>query len=693
MGTIIDLTDGQDHELLQATEADGLFGGTYLDGEPLGQYLDGDEQPKYILRNKKSGVSIEGDGNRSLEPDSEFQAFALVTDLRVIFVVGTQGGDDSLTLELPDIVEVSTDSGLRTSTLSIETLTDDVWLFPCSDDPTAVEAYLEEAAQVWANAARLLDDLEESLGIAEQELAANNPNAAREHVDGARETIETAIHRITEVGPGARAQIRDRAEDLRGWLTDVERELVGEDAACAHARAQSHWEDNSYEAAATLYDQAIEAYQQALDIEGSVPKTASLQSRLRGAAAERELLRIGPLVDADSARRRAMALADPEDAAGEWERALDLYHDLLGLDWGESDSEFVADRDLIREQTTEIADDAINDHYEAGRQWLRSGDKLAVQGRDKQATQVYERAADQFEHARRLASEVRPDRLDSAEYGIAATDSRLDGVRPREAVPTDPIEFDPAEATGEGTDSDPDADDVSTTEASDGMDSLSFHDSGSTATQSHEPTPDTESSPSPFESDGPHSESVLDRIQAQKQTETTGSTGHSSHTPESADEGETADGSEPESTESVSPEELRNRIDALDAAELRGLVARLWEQERWNTSIFDGAGQAVYDVVAMAAEGDERLLLWTVEADAGSVDRNLIKQCATTIADSRESDSAVVVTTDSISPAARSEAQDANVTIVGRDSLLNRLRETNLSGAVPPAESGESPQT
>ncbi|WP_336327835.1 restriction endonuclease [Halovenus sp. HT40] len=686
MGTIIDLTDGQDHKILQTTEADGLFGGTYLDGQPLGQYLDGNEQPKYVLRNKKSGVTIEGDDERSLEPDSQFQAFALVTDLRIIFVVGKQGGDDSLTLRLPDIVEVSTESGLRKSSLSIETLTDEVWLFPCSGDPTAVRQYLEEAAQIWANAARLLDDLEEALGVAEQELAADNPDAAREHLDGARETIETAIHRIAEVGPAARTQISDRADELRDWLTDVERELAGADGARAHAGAQSLWQHNEYEAAAASYDQAIEAYQQALDIDGSAPTTESLQSRLRGAAAERELLRVGPIVDADSSRRRAMALADPEDAAGEWERALDLYHDLLGLDWGESDSEFVADRELIREQTSEIADDAISDHYEAGRQWLRSGDKLAVQGRDKQATQVYERAGEQFEHARRLASEVRPDRLDSAENGIAATDARLDGDRPTEAVPTDPIEFDPAETAGEDADSDSDADDSAEATA-DGMEGLSFHDSGSTATQSHEPTPNTESTPPQFEADGQHSESVLDRIQAQKQTD------HTSTASDSTYQGESADSSDPSPTESIDSGALQERIDGVDAAELRALVARLWGAGRWNTSVLDGAGQAVYDVVAVAEGADERLLLWTVAADAGPVDRKLIKQCATTVEDSQNSDTAVVVTTGSITPAARSEAEESTVTIVGPDSLLDRLRDADLAGAVPPVENGESPQT
>ncbi|MFT4946295.1 MAG: tetratricopeptide (TPR) repeat protein [Natronomonas sp.] len=692
MGTIIDLTDGRDHEILRTTEADGLFGGTYLDGQSLDQYLDEGEQPKYVLRNKRSGVTVENDSQRSLEPDSEFQAFALVTDLRIVFVVGKQGGDDSVTLRLPDLVEVSTDSGLRTSTLTIETLTDEKWSFPCSGDPTAVEQYLREAAQVWANAARLLDDLEEALGSAEQELAAGNHENARNCVDGARATIDTAVHRITEVGPAAREQLSDRADELRAWLTDVERELAGEDGARAHARAQSHWRNSEYEAAVGAYDRAIETYQQALAIEGTVPTTASLRSRLRGAAAERELLRVGPLVDADSSRRRAVALADPEDAAGEWRRALDLYHDLLGIDWGESDGEFVADRELIREQTSEIADDAISDHYEAGRQWLRSGDKLAVQGRDTRATQVYERAAEQFEHARRLASEVRPDRRETVDDGIAAAKSRLDGERPTETVPDSALEFDP-DVDAEDADTDSDVGDSIESADTDGIEGLSFHDSGSTGAQSHESASGSEGDWPEFEADRPEPESVLDRIQAQKQTGADASASRFSPPSEPSDEGGIADRSEAHTTETITMADLRDRIDAVDAAELRDLVARLWEAEGWKTSALDGAGQAVYDVVAMAVDTDERLLLWTVDSEADPVDRRTIQQCATTVEDSRDSDTAVVVTTGSITPSARSEAEGSRVTIVGPESLLDRLRGTDLAGAVPAVENGESPQT
>jgi tetratricopeptide (TPR) repeat protein len=683
---MIDLTDDQDHEILRTTEADGLLGGSYLSGQPLGQYLEGDEQPKYVLRNKKSGVSIEGDRQRSLEPASDFQSFALVTDIRIIFVVGQQGGDDSVTVALPDIVEVNSDSGLRTSTLSLETLEDELWEFACSDDPATVETYLEEAAQIWANAARLLDDFEASLDRAEEDLAEGNCDRARERVDDARETVDTAINRSSEVGPGARERITDRAERLQTRLTGIDRKLLGREGARAHAMAHSHWEQNEYEAAAASYEQAIDRYQNALDTNGSTPPTQSLQQRLRGAAGERELLRVGPIADADSARRCATALSDPEEAAGEWERALNLYRDLLTLD----EDDFVVSPDVIREQTTDLADDAISDHCEAARQWLTAGDKLAVQDRIPQAVQVYERAAEQFEHARQLAREVRPERLDSVEQAIAATEMRLDGDCPTATVPDDPVAFDPAA-------DDPDEEDTDSPEAEpvddDGMGGLSFHDSGQPSTQPPKPSlenggdrpAESESGSdaeiggdNPAEFDETDSNSLLDQIQAQK----TASKGASSE-PVSAD-------TESEGADEFSAVSLRERLEALDAGQLRELAARLWEAEGWMTSILDETAQPDYDVVALGGDTDDRLLLWTVDADSGPVDETVVQECERTLDDS---DTAIVVTTATIRPSAESAAANADVKLIGPEGLLDRINDADLDSTISAGQSGESPQT
>jgi hypothetical protein len=106
MKTILDYTTGaEDRELLTSTEVSGrIRSGQLLADDPLATYLEGDEEPKYVLRNRKSGVTVEDDDSTRIQPDDAFQALALVTDVRVLFVVGTAGGDRTESVSYSSVV-------------------------------------------------------------------------------------------------------------------------------------------------------------------------------------------------------------------------------------------------------------------------------------------------------------------------------------------------------------------------------------------------------------------------------------------------------------------------------------------------------------------------------------------------------------------------------------------------------------
>ena len=709
MGAIIDLTDDRDHEVLTSTGASGLLGGTYLDGEPLESYLQVGEQPKYVLRNKKSGLQIEtADRTRSVEPDDDYQTLAMVTDLRILFVAGQSGGDQTLALDLADVVEARVESGrFRTSTLTVETLSDEIWLFPCRGDPAPVATYIEEAAQIWANAGRLLDELEVALTDARGALDGDNHEAAGQQIASGEETIRTARQRIAELGTAARNRIDDRAETLWRQLVELDREIRAAGAAREHARAQDNWRVDDYETAAVAYDQAIEGYENALEIDGSTPPDSSLTARLRGARNEREILKVAPLVDADTRRRHAHAVADPEEAATEWEQAHESYRELLGLDWPSEQREFVADRELIREQTVEIVDDAISDHQEAGRRWLESGDKLAVQDREHQAMQVYERANHQFEQAHQLARELRPGRVDAIEAGIEATASRLDGEVPTERVPDDPIEFDPTETVEDETEPSSDVD----PSEPEGIERLDFH--NESASES-EPMPGTHSTVTEAHSrrstsspaEGERSEtSVLDSIQAQKQTGTgpfaaddestaaasTSAVEGDSDSVESADESrnagdETDTGSE--ATPSADRLPLEQHLASFDREQLADLVAAVWQADGWMTTVFTGASDTVYDVVAITNEPDRRQLIWT---ETGDIPETQFKQCVATL-ESSQADTAVIVTATAPSTAAKHRAEKHDLTLVGAPAFVEQVRQSGLASRLVEMSDRESPQ-
>lgn len=442
MPRIIDLTETDDRpELLTSTSLSGriLGGSKFLSTDPLETYLSEREEPKYGLRNKRSGVTIERrDETEYARPDANLQAVALVTDVRVLFVVGQRSGDETVEIPLSEIVEAKTESGrFRTNTLVVNTVADERWQFACKGDVGPVSSKVDELAQLWTHAQRLLDEAETQVSGAESALTDSDIERARDELGNAERKIQRGIDQIADAGPAAVARVESRAEGVWDRLVDVKRELNAEEGARAHSDAQENWGEQAYEAAARKYECAIEAYETALSTEGPSPTEESLDKRLTGAIRERELLRIGPLVDADSARRRAIEEHDPEEAAEWWERALDGYRELLSLDWGRETREFVVDRDKIRNQTVSIADDAIEDHLRAGHQWVQSADRLAVDGHHEQAREVYDRALAQFENAEQIANEVRPEQLDDIGEALALVENRLSGDTPDE-LPEDP---------------------------------------------------------------------------------------------------------------------------------------------------------------------------------------------------------------------------------------------------------------
>lgn len=442
MSRIIDLTDtSEDTEILTSTSTSGglLGGGEMLATDPLEAYLHKNETPKYALRNKKAGVEIEAPGGTEhVQPSDEYQAVVLITDLRLLFVVGKEGGDEMLEVPLVDVIEAkSTSEGFRKSALLVVTEADETWQFACTEDVSDAASEVDEMAYIWANAQRLLDEAEGQLTEADQRLTRREVARARDELGDAQNKIETAVRRIAEVGPAAQRHVESRARTLADWLIDVERMLSADEAAKAHRNAQRAWGEGDYEAAAAAYEDAIASYRTADSKDGPTPADDTLQSRLSGALQERELLRVAPLMDADTARREAIDTDDPERAASAWERALDGYRDVLSLEWGEDRRDFAADREKIQEQTVAIADDAIEDHMRAGQQWIQSADTLAVDGHDAQAREVYNRAREQFELAGQLAHEVLPETPGHIEDALALVDERLSGSVPDEA-PDDP---------------------------------------------------------------------------------------------------------------------------------------------------------------------------------------------------------------------------------------------------------------
>jgi len=629
METVLDCTTGaEDRELLTSTEVSGrIRSGQLLAGEPLATYLEGDEEPKYVLRNKKSGVTVaDDDESTEMQPDDGLQALGLVTDVRVLFVVGTAGGDRTASVSYSEMVQAkSADNGFRTTSLLIETINGRRWSFPCKGDTEEVASVVDGLAQVWANAERLADEAEAEIETAEQHLDAGEYEAASAALADVKPNIRAAIERLSEVGEGAGAHIRKRGETLANRMLELQGPLRAQLAASAHAEGMAAWREDDYERAARAYDRAIEGYHAALDRD-SGPSTDRLQRRLRGAVAERELLRVTPLVEADTTRRHARQIEEPEAAAANWEDVLDRYEGLLALDWP-GEQGFVAETEIVRTQAAAAAEDAIEDYYEAGKRRLGSADRFAVDGRDDRATVLYERAREQFEAAHRLAEEAHEERLDEIETALDTVEERLEGDVPAEALSGDG--FAVSDTTEEPADE--------TDEAGADTGGAEPADPGST---------------------------VLGRIQSQKtESERGAASGVSPDAGEAAGEG-------------VTNTELRSKLRELDDDEFTQLVADLWAAQGWSTTVFSATKQVVYDIVAMRDEPEQRrLLLWTEHKPGEEqLGPRAVERCATARDSSQGADSATLVTNALPRTAAKQRAEGLEVTIIDGQELVELLR-------------------
>lgn len=638
MDTIVDLRshDGG-HDLLTETEVGGrIRGGALLSDAPLASFLSEKEAPQFVLRNKKSGVEVDGEESTTIEPGDSYQALALVTDTRVLFVVGDDQGDTAEEVELADIVQAkSTDSGFRSTALVLETLDQRTWSFPCRGETDEVATFVDGLAQTWASAERRTEEAEDQLREGHRLVQNGEYEAAADAVSSVKSAIEAIITELRSVGPAAATHAREQTEPLANALLKLQGPIRAQLAATSHANGQDAWDAGEYERAATAYERAVGMYEQALQRETG-PTTAQLRDRLTAALRERELLRVAPLAAADTARRRARNTDEPETAATQWEDVLIKYQRLLTLEWP-GDGSFVATRERVQEQAAAAAEDAIDDYYEAGRRRLGSADEFSVGGREQRAEVLYERAGEQFDQARRLAVETDSVRIAEIDEAIQTVEGRLDGDMPDEHLPVEELPITEVDVTPSEQPDEPQADEEETEE-----------------------TDDSEYDES----------SVIGRIQSQK-------------TSNGTDE-ETESGAEPVGVgdETVTNAELRSKLHGLDQESFTEFVADLWDAQGWSTTVFSTTNQVVYDIVAMREEPEQRrLLLWTEHrGEDEQIGPREIERCATARDSSQGADSATLVTNALLRTAAKQRADGLDVTVIDGSDLVELVRFEDFLG-------------
>ncbi|WP_367176806.1 hypothetical protein [Haloarcula rubripromontorii] len=414
METVIDVRSAGRPAVFDQANTDGLFGCKRRLQQPLGQYLQGAETPRYLAYNDRSGVVATRGNSESLAPAGDYRAYLLATTVRVLFVVGDDDRDRTISLPHEDIVAVRCTSGLRTSTLEIVTVDEDRWAFECKGDLTPVRSFVDEATQVWTRTLTELDRAESQVEAAVTALEATEFETAATHITAAQEALDNGQKRVEALDTGARAAIDGRLQSTQARIDTCQRRRHVSAGDEHRDTARRAWENRSYERAADAYAQAKVEYERALAVPASEPPTEAITDARNAVEAEYTELLSAPVDAAQVAASAARAAADPAERARHWEDALDRYRTAYELDWGR-DRRFDGDRASLREALADIAVKLVDAHREAGQQALRET------GESKRAAAgtACDSAAAHFERAREVAAELVADRREPAAGELA----------------------------------------------------------------------------------------------------------------------------------------------------------------------------------------------------------------------------------------------------------------------------------
>ncbi|WP_277541774.1 hypothetical protein [Haloarcula laminariae] len=158
VGQISNVSRG-DSELppaLTRTAKEGLRSGEYLADRPAIDAVAEDETVEYVMTNRERGIEIERETTTRVVPDSRYETVVVVTDRRVIALVGKLGGDRKLTLDIAEITDVATTADRREGRLTLDCADGPTWrLHTEADGLGAVADYLRRRHEACATAGRV----------------------------------------------------------------------------------------------------------------------------------------------------------------------------------------------------------------------------------------------------------------------------------------------------------------------------------------------------------------------------------------------------------------------------------------------------------------------------------------------------------------------------------------------------------
>jgi len=111
-----------DQSLLEGTGSGGMLSAGYFNDNSLIDRLHDGERVDYALQNLTKGItSGNGDSDDTISPHSSYRTVLLVTDERLLYVVGQRNGDKTFSVRLEDIRDVEISHGVLKDRIIVQT--------------------------------------------------------------------------------------------------------------------------------------------------------------------------------------------------------------------------------------------------------------------------------------------------------------------------------------------------------------------------------------------------------------------------------------------------------------------------------------------------------------------------------------------------------------------------------------------
>ncbi|EMA01421.1 hypothetical protein C437_17031 [Haloarcula vallismortis ATCC 29715] len=427
-------------DILTSTGPGGLFSTGYLHDEPALAAVDDDETPRFALTSRKHGVEIgTSKSGETVRPGRNYRMVGVVTDRRLILLVGTDDGDRRFAVPHVDIDQVAGDHSLGHGQVTFRRRGGTEWRVHCGKQGIVdLTAYLSHASQAWVRVENIIDEVKRMLVTATEERNHGDYEQALATVLEAEDRLDAADETATEFGPPGGTNA------LEGRITTVRERHVGTLAEIRRSRArravdtgEQHWRENEFEAAYDAYDAARAEYEAIFSLPTeAVPDLTAIRAERDRLDSVVEDLERSPLRIAVEADNEAVAAEDPEAAAGHWAEALEAYRDVLELDWGANEQRFAGDSERIRDRLATVAENLVTARRTVATDAMEAGDWYADASQPDAALAEYETAQAAFETALAAAKDCYPDatdhleaELDAVEQRLSRTEARLDGER------------------------------------------------------------------------------------------------------------------------------------------------------------------------------------------------------------------------------------------------------------------------